>query len=163
MTVFDYTFLGLVGVLVLMGFWRGFVSEVLALVTWVAAFFLARAFGSVAASLFSSVIADPRVREIVGYGVVFVLILLASGVLRFILRELLKAAGLGFADRFLGACFGLVKAVIIGVVLVAIGGMFGISRAPWWQTAVFAPPLEMAVIASKPWLPQAVANKLRFR
>ena len=163
MTGFDYAFLGLVGIMTLLGLWRGLVSEVLALVAWVAAFLLARTFAAEVGSLLSGLIADPYGRQVAGFILIFVGVLLATGVIRFLLRELLKAAGLGFSDRFLGGCFGLVKGIFIALVLVMLGGMVGVAQAQWWEAARFAPPLEAAVVAAKPWLPEAIAKRIRFR
>lgn len=163
MTVFDIGFLALVGLMALLGLWRGLVSEVLALVAWVAAFLLARTFAAAVGGLLSGLIADPFGREVAGFILIFVGVLLFTGVLRFLLRELLKAAGLGIADRFLGGCFGLAKGIFIALVLVMLGGMVGAAKARWWEAAYFAPPLETAVIAAKPWLPEAIAKRIRFR
>jgi membrane protein required for colicin V production len=163
MTVFDYIFLGLTGVMVLLGVWRGFVSEVLALLTWVVAFLLARSFAVEVGGLFSGLLTSPLARQLAGFLLIFVLVLLASGILRFLLRELLKVAGLSAADRFLGGCFGLLKGLFIALVLVMLGGMAGMARDVWWQNAMFAAPLETAVVASKPWLPRAIADRIRFR
>jgi len=90
-------------------------------------------------------------------------VLLLAAFLRFLLRELLKAAGLGATDRFFGALFGLARGLAITFAVVLIGGLVGVSREPWWANAMFSPPLETAVIAAKPWLPDAVADRVRFR
>lgn len=163
MTVFDYGFLALVGLMTLLGLWRGLVSEVLALVAWVAAFLLARTFAEEVGSLFRNVIADPFGRLVAGFLLILVVVLLATGLIRFLLRALLKAAGLGFSDRFLGGCFGMAKGIFIALVLVMMGGMVGVAQARWWEAAYFAPPLETAVAAAKPWLPEAIAKRIRFR
>ena len=97
------------------------------------------------------------------FALIFVVVLLLSALLRFLLRELLRAIGLGPVDRFFGAMFGLVRGLAIAWVVVLLGGLVGMSREPWWANALFAPPLETAVIAAKPWLPDAVADRVRFR
>ena len=163
MTVFDYGFLVLVGLMTLLGLWRGLVSEVLALLAWVLAFVLARTFAVEVGSLLGGAIADPFGRQVAGFVLIFVTVLLLTGVLRFLLRELLTVAGLGFADRFLGGCFGLAKGIFIALVLVMLGGMAGAARAHWWEAAYFSPPLETAVMAARPWLPEAIAKRIRFR
>jgi hypothetical protein len=52
----DLALLGLVGLSALIGLWRGFVVEVMSLAVWVAAFWLAFAFGDDAAGLFESTV-----------------------------------------------------------------------------------------------------------
>ncbi|MFN4064096.1 CvpA family protein [Azoarcus communis] len=164
MTVFDYVFLAVLGLSAAVGLWRGLVSEIMALVAWIAALVAAWQYGDVAATVaLEGLIAEPAWRQIGGFALVFVLVLLLAAFLRFLLRELLKAAGLGATDRFFGALFGVARGLVIAWVVVLVGGMLGLSREPWWANAMFSPPLETAVIAAKPWLPDAVADRVRFR
>ncbi|THF66865.1 CvpA family protein [Pseudothauera nasutitermitis] len=163
MTVFDYVFLGVLALSAAIGMWRGLVSEVMALVAWILALFLAWRYANEGAALFSGMIAEPAWRHVAGFALIFVVVLLLAALVRFLLRELLRAIGLGTVDRFFGAVFGLARGLAIAFVVVLLGGMVGISREPWWSNALFAPPLETAVIAAKPWLPDAVADRVRFR
>src|SRR5690554_1419082 len=163
MTIFDYVLLALIGLSALVGLWRGLVSEVFALVAWVAAFGLAWMNASMAAEWLVDYIAEPAWRQIAGFGLIFLSVVLLAAVVRFLLRELLKAAGLGPADRMFGALFGVARGVAVAFVMVMAGGILGMGMEPWWEKSLLAPPLETAVIASKPWLPEVVAEKIRFR
>lgn len=163
MTVFDYVFLGILALSAMVGMWRGLVSEVLALVTWVLALFAAWHYAPEAAVLFQDLFAEAVWRQVAGFFLIFVVVLVIAAILRFLLRELLRAAGLRATDRFFGALFGLARGVLIALVVVLLGGLVGIAREPWWADARFSPPLETAVIAAKPWLPDAVATRIRFR
>lgn len=163
MTVFDYFFLAVLGLSAAVGLWRGLVSEIMALVAWLAALFAAWRYADEAADLLAGMIAEPAWRQIAGFALIFVAVLLLATFLRFLLRELLRAAGLGATDRFFGALFGLVRGLVISFAVVLIGGLVGVSRESWWASAMFSPPLETAVIAAKPWLPDAVADRVRFR
>lgn len=163
MTVFDYIFLGLMVLSAAVGMWRGVVSEIIALVAWVVAFVGAWLYAATVADLLSGVIAEPIWRQIAGFALIFTGVLLFAAMLRFLLRELLRAAGLRPADRLLGTLFGLARGVVIAAVLVLLGGLLGVAQERWWADSVFAPPLEAAVIAAKPWLPNAVADRIRFR
>lgn len=163
MTVFDYVFLAVLGLSAAVGLWRGLVSEVMALVAWLAAVLAAWRYAGEAAALFGGIISDPAWRQIAGFATIIIAVLLMAAFLRFLLRELLKAAGLGATDRFFGALFGLARGLAITFAVVLLGGLVGMSREPWWANAMFSPPLETAVIAAKPWLPDAVADRVRFR
>ncbi|WP_230968987.1 CvpA family protein [Nitrogeniibacter aestuarii] len=163
MTIFDYAFLGLMAVLTVLGFWRGLISEVLALVGWILAFIAARLFGTQAAVLFVEWISEPAFAYVAGFVLVFIAVLLLVAICRYLLRALIRAVGLGFVDRGLGAVFGAIKGFAIACLLVALGGVSGVSRAPWWEAALFSPLLETAVVAAKPWLPPSVAERVRFQ
>ncbi|NMG44641.1 CvpA family protein [Aromatoleum toluvorans] len=163
MTVFDYVFLGVLALSAAVGMWRGLVSEVIALLAWAVALFAAWRFAADAAALLAGVISEPAWRQIAGFALIFVAVLMLAALLRFLLREFLKAVGLGAADRVFGALFGVARGIAIALAVVLLGGLIGMAREPWWAGAMFAPPLETAVIAAKPWLPDVVATKIRFR
>lgn len=163
MTAFDFALLGILGASVLLGLWRGVVSEVLALAAWVVAFFAARHFGPEAGHLLATWIADPALAAAAGFAAVVIAVLVLFGVGRLVVSLMLRAVGLGLVDRLLGGAFGVARGVLIALALVLIGGMTNLARQAWWRDATFAPPLETAVIAAKPWLPVDVAKRIRFR
>jgi membrane protein required for colicin V production len=163
MTVFDYAFLSILGLSAAVGLWRGLVSEVMALLAWALAIVAAWRYSGEAAVLLEQIILDPTWRMAAAVALVVIAVLLLAGVVRLLLRQLLRAAGLGSTDRFFGALFGIARGLAITFVVVLLGGLLGVSQEPWWEQAVFARPLETAVIAAKPWLPDAVADRVHFR
>lgn len=163
MTVFDYVFIGVMILSAAVGMWRGLVSEVISLLAWMVALFAAWRFSGEAAVLFGGVIAEAAWRQVAGFALIFIVVLLCAALLRFLLRELLRAVGLGATDRLFGALFGLARGLAVALLVVLLGGLIGIAREPWWANATFSPPLETAVVAAKPWLPEAVAARIRFR
>jgi membrane protein required for colicin V production len=162
-TVFDYTFLTIVGVSAVVGIARGLVSEILALVGWMLALLAAWHFADEIALLLKEVIADPGWRVVAAFALIVLVVLLLMSLLRFLLRELLKMVGLRATDRFFGALFGIARGLAIAFVLVLLGGLVGMAREPWWAEAMFAPPLETAVLETRPWLPEAMASRIHFR
>jgi len=163
MTGFDYAVLAVIGLSVLLGLWRGVASEVLGLVAWVAAFFAARWWGGAVGGMLSPMLSEPVWRQVAGLVVVFVATLLLFGLVRLLFSRLLRAVGLGLADRLLGALFGVVRGALVVLALVLVCGMTAVPRQGWWAEAWLAPPLETAVLAAKPWMPLAVAHRIRYR
>lgn len=163
MTVFDYAFLTILALSAAVGLWRGLVSEILAMVGWIVALLVAWLYADNVARLLVEVIADRGWRMVAAFALVVVAVLLFVSLLRFLLREMLKAVGLRATDRFFGAIFGIARGLAIAFVAVLLGGLAGMAREPWWANALFAPPLETAVIAAKPWLPEVVASRIHFR
>lgn len=160
---FDWIVLAVIAFSSLLGMWRGLVSEVLALLAWIAGFFAARAWGGAAAELLSGWVHDPALRQMAGFVTVFVATMLLFAVARFVFSSLLRAIGLGLVDRFLGALFGIVRGLVVVLIGVLLGGMTELPRQEWWREAFLAPPLETAVVALKPWLPSQVAQRIRYR
>ena len=163
MTVFDYAVLAIVAASILLGAWRGLVSEVLALAAWVAALLAGRALAPEMAPVFGEWLQEPALRYAAAFVAIVVAVLVTAALLRLALSKLLRAIGLGPLDRFLGAVFGVARGVLVVLLCVLIGGLTVLPQQAWWRQAWLAPPLETAVLAAKPWLPAAVAKRIRYR
>jgi membrane protein required for colicin V production len=163
LTAFDYAVLGVLAVSVLLGTWRGVIGEILALAAWLVAIVAARAGGDPMAVLLEGVIAQPALRLIAAYALVVVGVLVLFAIGRRLLAMLVRAAGLGLLDRFLGAGFGILRGLVVVLVVVMLAGLTAVPAMAWWRGAVLAPPLETAVIAAKPWMPQELAKRIKYR
>ena len=163
MTAFDYAVLAIVAASILLGAWRGLVSEVLALAAWVAALLAGRALAPEMAPVFGEWLQEPALRYAAAFVAIVVAVLVTAALLRLALSKLLRAIGLGPLDRFLGAVFGVARGVLVVLLCVLIGGLTALPQQAWWRQAWLAPPLETAVLAAKPWLPAAVAKRIRYR
>ena len=109
----DWIFLAILGLSTLWGLWRGLASELLGLLSWVAAFVLAQWFGETAGGWLPLAGAPELLRFSAGFVLVFVLSIVAGSVLAFVLKSALSAAGLGPADRALGAVFGAGRGMLL--------------------------------------------------
>jgi membrane protein required for colicin V production len=162
MTGFDIAVLAVIALSTLFAFARGVVRELLAIATWIAAVFAAFALGNEVAAALPFLEANPLARQVVGYVLVFVGVLVLGTLMAFLLSKLLRAVSLGFVDRFLGAAFGLARGVIAVVLFVLIAGLTTLPQQEWWQNATLAPPLVAAALSLKEWLPPAWSERLNY-
>ena len=102
-------------------------------------------------TLFPAALNNPSLRLFAGFVAVFVIVLIAMTLLAIAISSLIKTAGLGFADRALGAMFGLVRGLAIVLIAVffvtsADSGAFvidtiasrGAVHSPVWQRLFWA-------------------------
>lgn len=162
-TLFDFVVLGVVALSLSIGMWRGVVSEILALVAWVAAFLAARTWAEPAGQLVAAGMTEPIWRQVSGFIVVFVAVLILFALTRWLMSLLLKAVGLRPLDRMLGAFFGVARGLLVVWLGVLLSGFTSLPQEPWWRQATLAPPFETAVLAAKPWLPPDLAKRIRYR
>ncbi|MFZ2268418.1 MAG: CvpA family protein [Azonexus sp.] len=162
MTVFDYVVIGVVGLSLVFGLWRGVVGELIALLAWGLGLFAALEFGGRVGQLVFSGINDGSMRMLAGCVLVFVGVLVAMALVRLAIQRMVKALGLSMSDRLLGMVFGLVRGVLVCMILVGLGGMTAAPKQIWWREAMLSPPLETVVLAVKPWLPDDLAKRIRF-
>lgn len=135
----DYIIIGVLGLSIMVGLWRGLVSEVLSLVVWVAAFWAAWVFGPVLAVHLEHLITLPSVRIVSAYALCFVVVLIFGVMLRFVTRRLIHGMGLAGPDRMLGGLFGLVRGVLLITLVVFLVGFTAFTRDPWWRQSVLLP------------------------
>lgn len=163
MTFFDYFVLAVMAISLLVGVTRGVVSEILALIAWVAAFIAARMWAVPLGNLLLTDLQDPLWRQLAGFVGVFAAVLIGFALLRWVTTLLLKAVGLRPLDRVVGALFGVVRGMLVLLILVLLAGLTPLPQQQWWRQATFAPPLETGVLAVKPWLPPELAKRIQYR
>jgi membrane protein required for colicin V production len=78
------------------------------------------------------------------------------------ISSLIKTAGLGFADRALGAMFGLVRGLAIVLIAVLLAGLTTLPRQSAWRNAVFTEPLVSLANWVKVWLPQDMSKHINY-
>ncbi len=162
MTVFDYVVIGVVGLSLLFGLWRGVVGEIIALLAWGLGIFAAIEFGTLVGKMLFAGLADPAIQALAGCVVIFVGVLVLMSLVRLALRSVIKALGLTVSDRLLGMIFGVARGVLVVMVLVALGGMTAAPKQSWWKEAMLSAPLETAVLVARQWLPDDLAKRIRF-
>jgi membrane protein required for colicin V production len=162
MTWFDYAVIAVVGLSVLLAAWRGVVREIAALAGWAAAFILSTLFAQDVAQWLPASL-SPMLRVVVAYLVIFLGVLLLSGLAGALLAKLFRAAGLGITDRAVGALFGLARGLLIVFVVVMLAGLTNLPKEAFWREAALSGPIETAVLAAKPVLPKDLAQRIRYR
>ncbi len=160
MNWFDYAIIVALALSVLVGLWRGFIGEVMALVCWVLAFWVAWMFGPVLAEQFSASISVPSVRVMLGYALCFIAVLIAGAIVSYLLRKLVSGSGLSGTDRLLGMVFGLVRGFALVVLVIVLMKFTPVIRDDWWQQSRMLPTFERSASWMTTLLPEAVAKYL---
>jgi len=161
MTWFDFGFLAVLAISVAWGVWRGLVHEVLSLGGWVLAFLAANLFAAPLSEWFPSAM-QAELRILLAWLVIFFGVLLVASLFGMLLRRFIKTVGLGSTDRTLGALFGLLRGLMIGLVFTLLAGLTRFPSHPAFKDSFFGPPLANTVVQLKPWLPPALAGRLRY-
>lgn len=160
MNWFDYAIMATLTLSILVGLWRGFIGEVMALVCWVLAFWVAWMFGPVLAEHFSTSISVPSVRVMLGYAVCFIAVLIVGAIAGYLLRKLVSGSGLSGTDRLLGMVFGLVRGFALVVLVIVLMKFTPVVRDDWWHSSRMLPTFERSASWMTTFLPEAVSKYL---
>src|ERR1700694_2528359 len=158
MRPFDLIVIGIVALSTVFAFWRGLIRVAMSLVALIAAVLAAVQFSPAVAAMLPA-LGDPVTRYVAAFALIFIVVALVGALLGWVLSRAIRAIGLGFVDRLLGAVFGVARGVLIVVIAVLLAGLTTLPRQEWWQNALFAPPLVIAALSLRPWLPHAVAKR----
>ncbi|MGB0133946.1 CvpA family protein [Dokdonella sp.] len=160
MNWFDYAIIATLALSILVGLWRGFIGEVLALLCWVAAFWVAWMFGPLLAEQFSGAISVPSVRVMLAYALCFIAVLIAGAIVSYLMRKLVSGSGLSGTDRLLGMVFGLVRGFALVVLVVLLMKFTPVVRDDWWQGSKMLPTFDNGAQWVVTYLPESVARYL---
>ncbi len=135
----DWTILGIIGVSSLFSLKRGFVREALSLVTWVAAFIIARLFSQSLSVVLEPYLETPSVRYIAAFAILFIAALVVGVLINKLVGALVDATGLTGTDRVLGIGFGAARGGLIVVAIVALIGMSPAVNDRWCKESQLIP------------------------
>ncbi len=163
MDTLSWVDLSLVAVLVaslLLGVWRGFVLEVLALLGWVAAYFAAQWLMPVWAPHLPIGERGSSLNHAAAFAIAFFVVLIGWGLASRVVGLLVKATPLVLADRVLGAVFGVARGLVLLIAVATVVPMTPAAASPLWNDSQGAQWLVVAMHNLKPLLPPDIAQYL---
>lgn len=116
-TALDIVVLLLVGGAAVLGFLRGFTTEILSLLAWVAAIFALKFLHAPASAVLAAWVGTEGGAMVLAFALVFGLTFLAGRLVARAIGRRTRQSVLGGFDRMLGVGFGAVKGLIIATVL----------------------------------------------
>ena len=140
MNSFDYVLLIIIALSAVAGLLRGFVSEVLSLLSWLLAFFVALYFAQPLSDVLVDQFASSNLRFGIAFGALFIGTMIISSLSIYLISKLISGAGLGATDRILGFVFGGLRGSVICIVgLIALRSFA--QGADWWTGSQITPIL----------------------
>jgi len=158
----DYAILAVLALSILLSVLRGAVRELMSLLSWVIAVWLAVRYAPHAAIFMPESLSNPSLRFAAGFAVVFLGALLILALVTMLVAGLLRKSPLSGVDRLLGGVFGLVRALFILVAATLVAGLTAVPREPIWKESRLVAPLQALAVAARSYLPQAVAGRIRY-
>ena len=162
MTSFDYTVLLIIGISIVVSMMRGAVREVLAIMGWLAAIYVAKTYATQLIPLLPADIPTEALKILAAHVIVFLGVLLVASLLTIALSSLIRKIGLNWLNRGIGAVFGFARGLLIVCVLVFLAGLTSLPKDARWTNAMFSSPLEALVKTMLPFVPKIVAKHIKY-
>ena len=143
------------------GFFRGFVKELLSLMAWAFAFFVAYYFSSsVAINLPFE--AEFSIKYVGSFVLIFIFVLIVSSILIKFLSTFIHKIGLGASNIILGGLFGILRGIVVVYLLIFVIEKTSFVEEPSWQQANSILLIKLLVEKTFPYLPQDWVNNVKY-
>ncbi|WP_347988985.1 CvpA family protein [Methylomonas sp. AM2-LC] len=159
----DYTIVGIVLFSAVLGLFRGFIKEALAMLIWIVAFWVGSQYCHEFSALFQDTINQVAVRTALAFVLLFIGTVMLGSLISFLLSKLVQKSGLKFTDRLLGLGFGVVRGFVLVGVLVLVAGFTPLPEQSWWRQSKFLPSFQSLAVWLKDRIPSNVADYIKFR
>lgn len=161
-TSVDYFVLFIFGLSILAGYIRGFLREVISLVTWVAASIVSTMFSGKLANTFSGTTSSApsaisastgidvaQSASMLSIGASFVTLFVGTLVAGYLVSTLITgfaaSAGGSLSNRFLGALFGGIRGFILVIILMFVAELTPMGDQPAWTSSSFVKSFQPVV------------------
>ena len=161
MNWFDVAIIAIVLLFAVIGIIRGFIREVLSLLSWILAFWLAFTFADPTSYFLEPYIEAPVLRVIAAFAALFISALLLLTVISFLVHKLLAVSGIKGTDRALGGLFGAVKGLVIIAALMLFAHETVLPQEKWWRTSLLAGHFQPLVLVIRDLLPPDMTKRLQ--
>lgn len=158
----DYLIIGIILLSSVVSIVRGFIKEVLSLVNWGLALWVAFVFHPHVATLLVEYINTPSIRLFTAFFSLFLITLILGTLVNHLISQIVEKTGLTGTDRALGIIFGFIRGVAIVTFLVLLAGVTPMPEDNWWQNSLLLEHFEKLAIWVKEYLPQDVAESINF-
>jgi membrane protein required for colicin V production len=158
----DYFIIGIIALSAVISRMRGFVREVVSLLSWVLAFGLAWGYFRTFSVHLRPWVETPSLQLGLAFLILFIAVLLLGGLAGFVLGQLVDKTGLSGSDRLLGMMFGAARGAVLVVILVLLAGLTPLPQDPWWHESHLVGEFQDLAGWLLSLLPPDVAKHFRF-
>ena len=133
LTGFDFVLLIVIVLSIVWGGMRGFLREIISLVTWFAAFCIAIVFTGSLSAVFSQYLKTQFLATLMSFLFLFILTLIFGALVNFAISHLADTPGTGAANRILGGIFGFGRGILVSLLIVFLMSNTSWDNSGWFK------------------------------
>ena len=158
----DYLIIGIIAISACISIVRGFIKEVLSLLSWILAIWVGVMFHPQMSTLLADYISTPSIRLFLAFFTLFTITLVLCAMVNHMITQLVEKTGLTGTDRALGVIFGLLRGVAIVTVIVLAAGVTPMPHDAWWQQSLLMEHFENLALWLRDLLPADIAQHIHY-
>ncbi|MEC4748320.1 CvpA family protein [Methylomicrobium sp. Wu6] len=159
----DYAISSLVAICLLIGLLRGAGAEMLSLFNWSLASAIGWFFAGDFTRLIASSIADPNAQIAAAFVIMFLITLMISGLVCFLIAYEKKKSRISLASHIAGFPVGFLRGLILVNLGVIIAGLTPLPNQNWWHESRMIPPFQISTTWFMHHFPSGLSGYLHYR
>ncbi|HBE93084.1 MAG TPA: colicin V production CvpA [Gammaproteobacteria bacterium] len=132
LNLFDVAIIAVILLSAIIGLFRGLVREVLSLLGWIIAIWVAWVYAPQISNLFASFITSPDVQKAAAFITLFLVTLVLIAILAHFICKVISASALKATDRTLGMVFGTLRGILLVAVVAILIQSSPFAKESWW-------------------------------
>lgn len=158
----DWLLVLFIMIAILLGFWRGLVREVFALLTWIVSLTIALNFTPKLSNLLINLITFPNIRYIASLMTLFMVAMILFGWFGDLVIQSMRLSRLSLTERILGMIFGGMRGYITLFFIIMLSSMTQLTETQDWNQSLLIHHIgQVARLVVSP-LPAEFITQLRF-
>lgn len=137
-------------------------KEVLSLISWILAFWVAMMFHSHFSTLLANYISTPSIRLFLAFFTLFAVTLILGALVNHLICQVVEKTGLTGTDRALGVVFGLLRGLAIVTILILAAGATPMPSDSWWQNSLLIDHFVNLALWVRDMLPSEIAQHINY-
>jgi membrane protein required for colicin V production len=146
MNAADYLILGLLAVSLWIGWWRGFVKEIVSLSSWIIAIWVGLSFSRQVSMWLPGFILPISARILISYLILVICILVFGILVSDFLQRLVKKIGLVTVNRLTGLALGAGRGIIIICIIVILTTLTPLTETNQWKNSILIPFFQTLIV-----------------
>ncbi len=142
MVTLDYIVLAVILCSAVVGAFRGFLREVISVISWILAFWLAWRFAPSLAPKFGGALQDPVYGVWAARGLIFLLVVIAGYILGAVVNHFVRLSMFSGLDRLLGFLLGVVRGLVVIGVAIMLAQALRLDDETWWKQSRLVAALQ---------------------
>ena len=136
----DYLMIGVLLFSVMLGMFRGFMAEAIAVLAWLGGVWLAWRYAPLLEPLMGGMLDDPPASTWAARVIIVMTVVIFGWIGSALLVYLVRYSGLSLTvDRLLGGMFGVVRGIVVISAFVLLGQFVRLDQTRWWQKSRVLP------------------------
>lgn len=157
----DLAIIGIILLSALIGFSRGLIREMLSVVIWLGAVFLAWIYYRELAGHLSPWIPTLSIRLGTAFLILVFAVLILGAIFGHLVTLLVEKTGLTGTDRLLGVVFGGVRGAILVAMVVFLGALTPLPEDTWWKDSMLIGRFQSLADRILGEIPPEVVDRLK--